>query len=131
VLINAREVWLSIEAHFQSAAARNKYTNRNKFNRTQLAENKTIDELAENIRRLTFQLQSSGERITEADQITSLLGAVEKDERFIAITTTLEADPNLTFEHAVDKLQAQEARMNTKKATFSPESALLTRTETT
>ena len=32
---NAREVRLSLEAHFKAAAARNKYTNRNQFNRTE------------------------------------------------------------------------------------------------
>jgi hypothetical protein len=127
---NAREVWLSIEAHFQSAAARNKYSNRNKFNRTELLENETIDELAETIRKLTFQLRSSGERISEADQLTSLLGAVEKDERFISITTSLESDPDITFEQAVDKLLAQEARMAMKRPTLHTESALYTQTET-
>jgi hypothetical protein len=103
---NAREVWLSIETYFQSAAARNKYSNRNKFNRTELLENETIDELADTIRKLTFQLRSGGERITEADQLTSLLGAVEKDERFISITTILESNPEVTFEQAFDKLLA-------------------------
>jgi hypothetical protein len=122
----AAETWKTIKNHFRAVSQANKAALRRRFNRVELKT--TVLDLATEVRRLSFQLNSAEERITDADMTSTLLSALEDHPTYSVLITTLDNQDGLTFDVLVNRLLHEEAKK--KKVNPQQDDALNVTTRT-